>query len=170
MSIKINKVFNYLILIILSGLLVYGLFNVYINSQLGLHSIQFRFWGIFSLTNFIFLLVCFAVLDKIEKKKKFPYKARIIQRIRNFKIKNINFYKFPRIGFILEGMLLIIVLYIYLLVPYEVLEYLYTFNSPFFIFLIILITFGVALMIIGFLFGGIKSTRDSKVKDKDVSG
>ena len=66
MGIKIIKVLKYLILIIISGLFVFSLINTYLNSQLGLHSSEFRFWGLFCLNNFIFLLVYFAILDITE--------------------------------------------------------------------------------------------------------
>ena len=169
MVIKKIEVLKYLILIILSSLFVIGLINTYMNSQLGLHSNKYRFWGIFCLTNLFFLLVYFVILDFLEKKKKILQRDRIIQRIRSFKIKALNVYKLPGIGFILEAILLFILLYISLLVPYEDLEHLFTMNSPFFIFFVILIIFGVVLMIMGFLFGGLKIIRERKLKDKDVS-
>jgi len=160
------KNLKYLIPGILSFFFVIGLFITLKNTQQGLESNEYRFWGIFSLTMMVFMFLSLKLLDLVEKRKKSPQKERITRRIRDVKVKNIDVYKLPRIGYKMGFILFIIILYIYFLAPIEVQEYLFSLDSPIFIFLMVLVVFVLSIIIIGFLFGAQKFRRKKEPTER----
>jgi len=164
-----NKLKNlkYSIPLIFLVFFIIGIFNTFQNSQQGLNSVEYRFWGIFSLSSVSLMLLSFGIFDFVEKRKKSPQKEKITKRIRNFKLKNINVYKLPGVGVKLIALLIIVLYYIFFLVPVDVVNNLFALNSPFFIFFVILIVIGVSLIIMGFLLGALKIKRDKEPIERD---
>lgn len=165
-KLKISKkiVLQIIILIIIIIIILIGLINTYITSQKAPNSTDFRFWAIFSVTSLALLLLGFQISDVVEKRKFSPQKKRIPQRIRDFKIGNVNVFKFPGVGFKMISIILVILLYLYLLIPQNVLENLFMFDSPVFLIFVILSIISIALIIFGFSLGAIKINRE---KDLD---
>lgn len=157
-TMKKLKFFKNSILIIIPIIIIISLINMYITFQKDSNSYEFRFWSIFSLTSLVLLGLGFIISDIAEK-------GSIIQRIRSFKIKNMNVFKFPGVGYKMISILLVILLYIRLLVPSEDLAYIFMLGSPLFLFFIILGIISVVLIIIGFLLGAKKARRE---KDSDA--
>jgi len=162
-----NKLKNlkYAIPLVFVAFFIIGIFKTFQNSQQGLNSVEYRFWGIFSLSSVSLMLLSFVIFDFVEKRKKSPQKDTITKRIRNFKLKNINVYKLPGVGVKLEALLIIVLYYIYFLVPVDVVNNLFALNSPLLILFVLLMVVGVALIIIGFLSLKIKKMKEPTERD-----
>lgn len=158
-----NKVLQIIILTVYTIIILIGIINTYLISQKAPNSTDFRFWATFSATSLILLLLGFKISDVAEKKLSLK-KERITQRIRDFKIGNINVFRLPGVGFTMLSIILVILLYLYLLIPQNVLENLFMLNSPVFLIFVILGIISITLTLIGYFLGAIKINRE---KDLD---
>ena len=151
-----RKNLKYLIPMIFLVIFVLGLLFTIKNSQIGLQSNLYRFWGAFSLTSMFLMLLSMIILDSIERRKKKLQKGDITQQTQEFKEKIKIANNLIRFGISLGPISLFIPPYLSFLLPSEVYGYLFAPFSPFFIFYFTFEFICFFFVIIGWLYIAIK--------------
>lgn len=161
------KTLNFLKISILSislAIIFTGFINTYIYAQLDPDSYKFRFWAIFSTTSLIVFMVGFAISDLIEKRIISPQRDRFTQRIRSFKMNNINVFKLPKLGFAMLSIILFVFYYVYIILPIELFNAIFAYNSPILVLFGVLGFFSAGLCFMGFILSALKINREKKAE------
>lgn len=135
--------------IIIPCTVLISLINTWIFSQLNPGTYKLHFWARFSIMSLVFLTIGYAFADRVEKRRLASQREEPIQQ--SFELPKLNISKSLNLSSVILGIILLTLVYLYLTSPKEVLEYLFTLNSPIFILFVILGILSIFFTTVGFI-------------------